>query len=64
MKILSKGENNMQLKKFLFSFFIFASIQSQSSNTLNNGDILSETPLFPIPQEMSFEEYQDMNTNG
>ena len=61
MKILSKGREIMQFKKYLFSFFIFASIQSQSSNTLNNGDILSETPLFPIPQEMSFEEYQDMN---
>lgn len=25
------------------------------------GEILSETPLYPIPEEMTYEEYQDMN---
>ena len=25
------------------------------------GDILSETPLYPVPADMTFEEYQDMN---
>ena len=24
-------------------------------------EILSETPLHPVPEEMTFEEYQDMN---
>ena len=26
-----------------------------------NGDFLNENPIHPIPQEMTFEEYQDMN---
>ena len=25
------------------------------------GDILNESPLTPIPEEMTFEEYRDMN---
>ncbi len=25
------------------------------------GDILNEAPLIPIPEEMTFEEYRDMN---
>ncbi len=25
------------------------------------GDLLNEVPLYPIPEEMTFEEYQDMN---
>ena len=34
--------------------------QSESA-TKYNPETLSETPLYPIPAEMTFEEYQDMN---
>ena len=34
---------------------------SQYSNNSTNADPLSETALYPVPQEMTFEEYQDMN---
>jgi len=42
-------------------FVIFGYLFSQNSNSGNNSDPLSETPLFPIPPEMTFEEYKDMN---
>ncbi len=36
---------------------------SQNDNLMNRygNDILSENPINPIPEEMTFEEYQDMN---
>ena len=36
---------------------------SQNDNLMNRyrNDILSETPINPIPKEMTFDEYQDMN---
>ena len=37
--------------------FILSSLNSQSVS----GDMLTETPLYPVPAEMTFEEYQDMN---
>jgi len=33
----------------------------QNNIDWNNHEALSETPLYPIPAEMTFEEYQDMN---
>jgi hypothetical protein len=49
-------------KIFLFKIILFSSISAQSLNIPRyNSDPLSETPLYPIPPEMSFEEYQDMN---
>jgi hypothetical protein len=39
-------------------FFIISSLNSQS---VPGGDMLTETPLYPVPAEMTFEEYQDMN---
>ena len=36
-------------------------MNGQSSNSVTNVDPLSETPLFPIPSEMTLDEYQDMN---
>ena len=51
----------MQYKFIIFMIFIISSLHSQSSSTINSGDLLSETPLYPVPQEMTFEEYQDMN---
>jgi hypothetical protein len=47
------------LNLFILSF-LFNIAAAQYNNT-NNADPLSETPLYPIPKEMSFEEYQDMN---
>ncbi len=44
----------------LLSFVTFASSQFQS-NSGNNPEPLSETPLHPVPTEMTFNEYQDMN---
>jgi len=40
------------------AFFIISSLNSQS---VPGGDMLTETPLYPVPAEMTFEEYQDMN---
>ena len=40
------------------AFFIISSLNSQS---VSGGDMLTETPLYPVPAEMTFEEYQDMN---
>jgi len=40
------------------AFFIISSLYSQS---VPGGDMLTETPLYPVPAEMTFEEYQDMN---
>ena len=49
-------------KIFFFTVIIFSSISAQSLNMSGyNSDPLSETPLYPIPSEMSFEEYKDMN---
>ena len=39
--------------------FIFSQGKIQT-NKFNN-DLLNETPIYPIPEEMTFEEYQDMN---
>ena len=39
-------------------FFSFTILLGQG---IHNGDILNETPLYPVPAEMTFEEYQDMN---
>jgi hypothetical protein len=40
------------------AFFIFSFLNGQG---LPGGDLLNETPLYPVPAEMTFEEYQDMN---
>ena len=47
------------LNLFILSFLF--NIAGAQNNNLNFADPLSETPLHPIPKEMSFEEYQDMN---
>ena len=46
------------MKKYLFIFFFTATLFSQSNQ---RSEILSETPLYPVPENMTFEEYQDMN---
>ena len=45
--------------KNIITALIFISILFSQSNQQN--EILSETPLYPIPESMTFEEYQDMN---
>jgi len=46
------------MKKYLFIVLFTANLFSQSNQ---RGEILSETPLYPLPENMTFEEYQDMN---
>ena len=46
---------NLSVLSFLFNVVI------AQYNNMSVADPLSETPLSPIPKEMSFEEYQDMN---
>ena len=36
-------------------------LQPSSALAQRIGDVLNEAPLIPIPQEMTYEEYQDMN---
>jgi len=45
------------IKICLICFFI-SLLNGQS---ILGGDMLDETPLYPVPAEMTFEEYQDMN---
>ena len=45
--------------KKIITILLFTSILFSQSNQQN--EILSETPLYPIPESMTFEEYQDMN---
>ena len=52
----------MRSKMFLLTInFILINIASAQINNLRIADPLSETALYPVPKEMSFEEYQDMN---
>ncbi len=57
----------MRKSKYLyFILFFYSIIFSQASNDLlnsitNSKYLLNETQLHPIPEEMTFEEYQDMN---
>ena len=52
----------MIMKKILFYYLLINHLLiGQNSNNSNNPDPLSETPLYPIPPEMTFQEYQDMN---
>ena len=48
--------------RFLISLLVNHCLIAQLDlNNQNNIDPLSETPLFSIPSEMTFEEYKDMN---
>ena len=38
-----------------------ALVLPSSALSQGTGDVLNETPLIPIPQDMTYEEYQDMN---
>ena len=45
--------------KNTIAFFLFLCVAFTQSN--QQSEIMSETPLHPIPEEMTYEEYQDMN---
>lgn len=49
---------NKLIKMLLSILFVTTQIFSQAQNM---NEPLSETPLYPVPSEMTFEEYQDMN---
>ena len=38
-----------------------ALVLPSSAVAQGTGDVLNEAPLIPIPQDMTYEEYQDMN---
>ena len=45
--------------KKIITILLFTSILFSQSN--QQSEILSETPLYPLPENMTFDEYQDMN---
>jgi hypothetical protein len=45
------------MKSYMSLLLLISTISAQSFG----GDILNESPLTPIPQDMTFEEYRDMN---
>ena len=46
------------MKNIIIYFFLFCVVFTQNNQ---QAEIMSETPLHPIPEEMTYEEYQDMN---
>ena len=46
------------MKIYILIVLFTANLFSQSNQ---RGEILSETPLYPLPENMTFEEYQDIN---
>ena len=50
--------NQLFLIILIFSTYLLGQVKNVNRN---NSEALSETPLYPIPAEMTFEEYQDMN---
>ncbi len=46
------------MKNIIVLWLLSGIVLTQSNQ---QGEILSETPLHPIPEEMTYEEYQDMN---
>ena len=46
-----------KMTSILVSLILFQPLMGQ----ITGGDLLNEAPLSPIPKEMTFEEYQDMN---
>ena len=45
----------------MLHILLFNFLTAQYSGNGNHGDPLSETALYPVPKEMTFEEYKDMN---
>ena len=51
------------MKKLLLLIAVFSFVGAQQLNQwlLPKSEILNESPLYPLPSEMTFEEYQIMN---
>ena len=52
------------MKIFIIIFTVFLNFifsQGKIQTNLFGTDLLNENPIYPIPAEMTFEEYQDMN---
>ena len=43
-----------------FAFMLFA-VEEPAAQTHGGGDMLNETPIWPVPAEMTLEEYRDAN---
>ena len=46
--------------KTLISILFLASLMCAQEQSFG-GDVLNESPLTPVPADMTFEEYRDMN---
>jgi len=46
---------------FISNLMLLVFVSSLTAQSNVGGDILDEIPLHPVPEEMTFEEYQDMN---
>ncbi|SVC87315.1 uncharacterized protein METZ01_LOCUS340169, partial [marine metagenome] len=46
---------------FISSLMLLVFVSALTAQSNVGGDILDEIPLHPLPEEMTFEEYQDMN---
>ena len=60
-KSASYEMSNIFLCTYLSIFFLVISTANGQLSNNHRGDALSETVLHPIPNEMTFEEYKDMN---
>ena len=67
MSFLKKQIENVQMGKIkqlkvkIILVSIFISFLNGQTVAAGGGDILDETPLYPVPTEMTYEEYKDMN---
>jgi len=51
----------LKVRTFFVNFLLLILILNPVNGQFSGGDILNEAPLTPVPMEMTFEEYQDMN---
>ena len=51
------------MRKYVLGIVVLALalVAPSSAVAQGTGDVLNEAPLMPIPQDMTYEEYQDMN---
>lgn len=53
--------NKLKVRTFIVNFLLMIFILNPVNGQFSGGDLLNEAPLVPIPVDMTFEEYQDMN---
>lgn len=53
--------NNSKIRTIFVSFLLLIFSLFPINAQIQGGDLLNEAPLVPIPKDMTFEEYQDMN---